>query len=189
MDVPVDISRVCLETPRLCLRPWRWEDLADFYAYASVPGVGEQAGWPHHETLEDSRKILGSFMEEKDVFALEEKETGRVIGSLGLHEAEWANEMEKYAPLRMKEVGYVLAQSHWGRGLMPEAVRRVIDWCFDEVGLDALTVGHFMGNSQSRRVIEKCGFAFEKKGVFHAGKLNRDFEEMQYILFRGERKK
>ena len=159
MDVPVDISEICLETPRLLLRPWRRRDLADFYAYASVPGVGEQAGWPHHETLADSRGILERFIAGKNVFALEERAAGRVIGSL-------------------------LAKSHWGRGLMPEAVGRTIDWCFSEAGLDALTVGHFTGNRQSRRVIEKCGFVFEKKGSFHAKALNRDFEEMQYILFR-----
>ena len=146
--------------------------------------MGEQAGWPHHETLADSRGILERFIAGKNVFALEERAAGRVIGSLGLHEAAWDNETEKYAPLRMKEIGYVLAKSHWGRGLMPEAVGRTIDWCFSEAGLDALTVGHFTGNRQSRRVIEKCGFVFEKKGSFHAKALNRDFEEMQYILFR-----
>ena len=38
-----------LETPRLLLRHWQAEDLEDLYTYASVEGVGEMAGWPHHK--------------------------------------------------------------------------------------------------------------------------------------------
>ena len=49
MNAAVDISNVILETERLILRPWKLEDLEDFYEYASVDGVGEMAGWPHHE--------------------------------------------------------------------------------------------------------------------------------------------
>ena len=47
-----------IETDRLLLRPLTPDDLDDFYAYASVPGVGEMAGWKHHESLEESKTIL-----------------------------------------------------------------------------------------------------------------------------------
>lgn len=84
-------------------------------------------------------------------------ETGRVIGSLGLHPS-WTEEDPAYRGLRAKEIGYVLAKDCWGRGLMPEAVRAVLAFCFERCSLDAVTVGHFAGNRQSERVIEKCGF-------------------------------
>ena len=48
MNAKIDISNVILKTNRLILRPWRLEDLDDFYEYASVEGVGEMAGWKHH---------------------------------------------------------------------------------------------------------------------------------------------
>ena len=48
----IDIGGVVLKTPRLVLRPWRMSDLADFYAYASVDGVGQMAGWKPHENRE-----------------------------------------------------------------------------------------------------------------------------------------
>ena len=51
------ITSQTLETERLILRAWRADDLEDFYAYASEPGVGERAGWKHHETREESRRI------------------------------------------------------------------------------------------------------------------------------------
>ncbi len=36
MNVYIDISNTILETERLILRPWRQEDLDDFFEYASV---------------------------------------------------------------------------------------------------------------------------------------------------------
>ena len=44
MDVQIDVSTMMIETDRLMLRPFEEGDLDDFYAYASVPGVGEMAG-------------------------------------------------------------------------------------------------------------------------------------------------
>ena len=48
MNPAIDLSRVTLRTARLTLRPWRETDLEDFYAYASVDGVGQMAGWTAH---------------------------------------------------------------------------------------------------------------------------------------------
>ena len=86
MNAPVDISSVRLETPRLILRPWRESDLSDFYEYARVDGVGQMAGWLPHGSMEKSRQILQLFIEEKKTFALELKESGKAIGSLGIEE-------------------------------------------------------------------------------------------------------
>ncbi|MBQ2255059.1 MAG: GNAT family N-acetyltransferase [Clostridia bacterium] len=158
MDIPFDVTKVTLETPRLLLRAFREEDAADFFAYASVPGVGEMAGWNHHESMEDTHRVLGMFLEEKNVFALVHKEDGRIIGSLGLHVSHAAG--TPFEPLRSKEIGYVLSKAYWGKGLMPEAVGEVIRYCFEELGAEVLTVGHFEGNDQSKRVIEKSGFTF-----------------------------
>ncbi len=72
-----------LETERLVLRLFRETDLEDFYAYASEEGVGVHAGWPRHESIEESRRILSSFIVNGDVYAIVDKETGRVIGSGG----------------------------------------------------------------------------------------------------------
>ena len=127
MGFEIDVTHVRLETERLILRPWREEDLYDLYAYASVPGVGEMAGWPHHKNLETSKAVLNRFMKEKNVFALEEKATGRVIGSFGLHDS-WTQSHSLYKDMKIKEIGYVLAREHWGKRLMTEAVRRVIAW-------------------------------------------------------------
>lgn len=187
MKIQIDLTGIQLETERLILRPFRKPDLEDFYAYASVPGVGEMAGWLHHESMEDTEKILSMFMEEKNVWALELKESGRVIGSFGFH-GSWANKDERYRDCRICEIGYVLSKDYWGRGLMPEAVKAALRFAFDTLRLDGVTVCHFTDNHQSRRVIEKSGFTFCQKDFFQLKYDTRQVEEMQYILLRPEGK-
>ena len=78
-----------IETERLLLRPWRLEDAADMYAYAKNPNVGPNAGWKPHESVEESKAILESWIhsdEEEDIWAIVPKETGRACGSIGLHQ-------------------------------------------------------------------------------------------------------
>ena len=156
MNAPIDVTDIRIETPRLVLRAWQEADLDDFYEYARVDGVGQMAGWTPHKSKEESKTILNFFIHVKKTFALEQKETGYVIGSLGLEEPEAKPEPEKLG----REIGYVLSKDYWGRGLMPEAVNAVIDYCFGVLGWDYLTCSHFEWNSQSRRVIEKCGFTY-----------------------------
>lgn len=181
MDIAIDITNAEIATERLILRPWKETDLQDFYEYASVPGVGEMAGWKHHDSVEISRKILQSFLAEKNVFAIVYRDIDKVIGSLGLHPS-WASREKGYAQLKVKEIGYVLSKEYWGKGLMTEAVRAVIAYCFDKCGLDALTVGHFKFNCRSQRVIEKCGFSFVKQSKYDAKQLRETYTDKKYIL-------
>ena len=134
MNAPVDVTNIRIETDRLILRAWRETDLADLYEYASVEGVGEMAGWNHHQSMEESRRILDFFISGKKTFALELKENGKVIGSLGLEPRDEDAGLPE--ELQGREIGYVLSRDYWGRGLMPEAVKAVIDYCFQELSFD-----------------------------------------------------
>jgi len=160
MDINIDISNTILDTDRLIIRPWRISDLDDFYRYAKVDGVGEMAGWTHHRDIAETRMILNKFIDEKKVFALELKENSRVIGSLGVETNENVPLGDEFSDLCGRQIGYVLCKDFWGQGLMPEAVKRVIDYLFESAGCDFLTCRHFEDNNQSRRVIEKCGFEY-----------------------------
>lgn len=159
MNASIDITGVILKTERLILRPWREQDLEDFYAYARVDGVGQMAGWTPHRDQEESRSILERFMAGRRTFALEYQ--GKAIGSLGI-EAYKEEYYPEFANLAGRELGYVLSKEYWGRGLMPEAVQAVIRYLFETVKLDFILVGHFDWNRQSARVIEKCGFHYIK---------------------------
>ena len=180
MNVSVDLSNVVLCTKRLVLRPFCQDDLDDFFEYASVDGVGQMAGWQPHANKEVSQTILDKFIDEKKTFAIVFDE--KVIGSLGI---ECYNE-EKFPELtdkKAREIGYVLAKPYWGQGLMPEAVKEVIRYCFEDLGLDLLTCGHFVWNRQSARVQEKCGFHFYNTGKFET-RLGTIEDEIVNILTR-----
>ena len=82
MNAKIDISDIVIKTQRLTLRPFKEDDLEDFFEYAKVDGVGEMAGWNHHKTIEESKVILDIFLAEKKTFAIEHN--GKVIGSVGI---------------------------------------------------------------------------------------------------------
>ena len=160
MNAPIDVTNIRIETPRLLLRAWEQTDLPDFYEYASVPDVGERAWWKHHQSMEESQRILDLFITGKKTFALVHRETGKVIGSVGLEPRDEDAGLPE--SLQGREVGYVLNRDYWGKDLMPEAVKAVMDYCFSVLDYDYLTCGHFYSNDRSRRVCDKCGFHFLK---------------------------
>lgn len=158
MNATFKINGTIIETERLKLRPFQQSDLDDFYEYASVEGVGEMAGWKHHENKEFSQKILDLFINEDNTFAIVLKENNKVIGSLGVDEYGMEQALYEFFDYQGREIGYVLSKDYWGKGLMPEAVKAVIDYLFNIQNLDFLTCGYYEFNNQSRKVQEKCGF-------------------------------
>ncbi len=58
-------------------------------------------------------------------------------------------------------LGYSMSEEYWGRGIMTEAVKRVLQYAFEEAGSVLVAIYHFPFNERSKSVIEKCGFVFE----------------------------
>ena len=166
MNANFKLNGMQLETERLILRPFFETDLCDFNEYASVEGVGEKAGWKHHETMEESKRILERFIEEDKTFAIVFKENNKVIGSLGVEKYGMEEALSEFHNYQGREIGYVLSKEYWGKGIMPETVKAVIDYLFNTLDLDFLTCGYYNFNNQSKRVQEKCGFEPYRKLVF-----------------------
>ena len=161
MNAEINISNVILETDRLILRTWELKDLDDFFEYASVEGVGEKAGWEHHKSKDKSLEILKMFIEEKKVFAIVLKENQKVIGSIGIEEL--SEELDKDLDnLLGRELGYVLNKDYWNKGIMKEAVSKVVDYCFNTLKLNFLMASYFNYNIASKRVLENLNFKFYK---------------------------
>lgn len=144
-----------LETNRMILRPWKIDDLEDFYEYSKSENVGPSAGWEPHKNKEVTLEILKSFIEKDEVRAIVYKDNDKVIGSVGVHFDE------KRDGINAKMIGYVLSEDYWGKGLMCEAVNGVLEHLFKEEKYDIISCYHFPFNIRSKRVIEKCGFKYE----------------------------
>ena len=85
-----------------------------------------------------------------------------------------------------REIGYVLSKDFWGKGLMSEAVKEAIKYTFEKLLADVIWCGHFDINDRSRRVVEKCGFRFYKKGIYEAKLLGKSFGESCYLITKEE---
>ena len=166
MNAPFDITGIRLESDRLILRDWELKDVDDLFEYASVEGVGEMAGWSHHKDKEESIYRVKHFIEEKHTFAIVLKENNKVIGSLGIEKYKLEDKLEEFFNYQGREIGYVLSKDYWGQGIMPEAVKLVIDYLFNVLNYDFLLCSHYDFNKQSKRVQEKCGFIPYRKLVF-----------------------
>lgn len=136
MNATFEIGDSVIETKRLILRPFRQSDLCDFNEYASVPGVGEMAGWKHHETIEKTQKVLDKFIKEDKTFAIVFKKNNKVIGSIGVEKYELEDELTEFNGYYGRKIGYVLSKDYWGKGIMPEAVGAVISYLFNDLNLD-----------------------------------------------------
>lgn len=147
-----------IKSDRLILRNWTIEDADNLFEYAKSELVGPNAGWKPHKTVEASKKIIETFIRDDDVFAIELKENGKIIGSIGIRDR---TPDESIKEKKQVEVGYVLNPIYWGNGYIPEAVERVKKYCFEELGIDILWCGHFDYNINSKRVNEKCGFKYQ----------------------------
>ena len=172
------MTQPVLETPRLLLRPFRDEDAWDVYDYARDSRVGPIAGWPPHKSAEESREIIRTVFSRPGVFAMEMRDTGKVIGSVGFVGNHPVGEVSACPD---DEVGYAMSPAHWGAGLMPEAVEAVLEYGFTELGLRRIWCGHYAGNWRSCRVIGKCGFRYRFARTEYVSLVNETRQSYFYV--------
>ncbi len=170
-----------LETPRLLLRPFAESDAADLYEYAQDPRVGPDAGWPVHKSVDESREIIRTVFSAPNTFAVADRPSGKVIGSAG-----FVDRHREELPGPDDEIGYALSPAYWGRGLIPEAVRELLRYGFEELGLRTIWCGHYDFNAKSRRVVEKCGFKYRFTGRAWVELIGEARTELHYALTKEE---
>lgn len=145
-----------LHTPRLHLRPLLLRDADAVYAYARDAEVARHTLWDAHTSIEDSRTFLAliaSRYESGVALDWGIEADGVLVGTIGF--------FDRREDHRRAEVGYALARSWWGRGVMVEALRAVLGYGFDRLGLHRIVASARVENGASRRVLEKVGFRLE----------------------------
>jgi len=157
---PPQLSALDLEiaTERLRLRPFLETDVEDIWPTVSDPTFPVQMSWNAHA---ERSETLAFIRAQADAIASGAGVTwaivhdGRAVGAISLLGIRW-----QVLALRVDraELGFWLARSLWGQGLVTEAARAVVQFGFDDLGLHKITVGCFPDNAGSRRVIEKIGF-------------------------------
>ncbi len=147
-----------LKSERLLLRRLRLDDAGDIFDYARDPQMTPFVFWEPHRTVADTldflqRTIKGYEDGLPPVWGIQHVADDRIVGAIAIHDVSWMH-------LRA-EIGYALARKYWRQGLMTEAVRRVLGYCFDALGLNRVEARCDVDNTGSWRVMEKCGMKFE----------------------------
>jgi len=148
-----------LETDRLILRPFRMEDArAMFDNWASDPEVTKFLSWSAYSSIEDACAILNIWLksyERPDFYqwAIVEKNLGQPIGSISVVNSD--------DQVEMAEIGFCIGKRWWRQGIMPEALKAVIRYLFEDVGMQRIEAGHDPENPASGAVQRKCGLQYE----------------------------
>ena len=144
-----------MKTNKIRLRPWRDSDAETLFKYASDPDVGLRAGWPPHQSVEESLEVIRTVFNNDTNWAIELLESGEAIGAMGYLSCEGL-----HLPSREGEplVGYWVGKPYWNQGICTEALQLMIDHIRQTTEIKSLISTHFIDNPASGRVLEKCGF-------------------------------
>lgn len=148
-----------IETERLLLRLPRAADAADvFHNYAGDPEVCRYLTWVPNVSVEQTEEFMRARLAQEGdgrsfVWAITLRGDDRVIGMIDV-------QLEGQRSHRA-EASYVLARRFWGRGLMTETLRAVVEFAFTLPGVYRVGAVCDVENAASARVMEKAGMTFE----------------------------
>lgn len=173
-----------IETARLRLRRFTAADLPAFVAYRSDPEVARYQSWDGCTPAE-----ARAFLDEQSrlrpgtpgtwfQFAAELKPTGATIGDCALH-------VHAADPL-LGEIGYTLAREYQGHGYASEAVRGVLGYAFETLGLRRVVAVTDCENTASAALLERVGMRREAYFREHVWFKGRWASEYVYALLRHE---
>jgi RimJ/RimL family protein N-acetyltransferase len=150
-----------LESQRLVLRRFDDRDLAPFLAYRNDPEVARYQAWEsctEREAIamiEELKSLQPGTPGEWFQFAIELKATGALIGDCAL-------KVERDG--RQAEIGFTLSRGHQGEGYASEAVSRLLDYAFGDLGLHRVVAITDQENEPSFALLERLGM--RREGVF-----------------------
>jgi RimJ/RimL family protein N-acetyltransferase len=140
------------------LRPWTMADLDNLVKFANNKKIADNLNdaFPHPYPRESGITYINTFSDDNPsrVFAIVME--GIACGSIGIYPQTDIHR-------KNAEMGYWLAEEYWGRGIMTEAVKRIIEHGFKSFDLNRIFARPFSTNLASQRVLEKAGMKLEAR--------------------------
>ena len=175
MDIWTVLGRYSqLETERLWLRPFRFDDSQAFYKITHNPANLTFIFPAQVSQAESDYLLVHYFMKEPlGTWALEDKASQQMIGAIRL---------EKLNPTKQTaEIGYFVQQDFWGQGLATESLKTISFLALAEFGLRSLSIITHRENLASQKVALKAGFKLARafKGSDRYSRKMRDYLEFQ----------
>lgn len=165
-----NIGTKMLETERLVLRRFTKEDAEKVYAsWVTDAETTKYLTWEVHDDFSLTKSIVDSWVDaySKEEFCynwiVELKDTKEVIGNIAARDFSIVDES--------CEVAYCYSSKYFGKGYATEALKKVINFFFEDVNLHTITAYHIGGNIASGKVMEKSGM--QKVAVIPERKYNK----------------
>ena len=121
------------------------------------PYLKEWLPWVDYtNTVEDSRQFIESTLMQfchNNGFQAGIFYENKLVGMIGLHPINWAN--------RATAIGYWLAESHQGKGIMTKACDTVLQYAFEFLQLNRLEIRAAAENVKSQAIPKRLGFIYE----------------------------
>jgi RimJ/RimL family protein N-acetyltransferase len=172
-----------LQTNRLLLRPISLEDKEAVFAYRSNKEDNKYQGWIP-EKLSDVEEFIGKVAKQLDEpdswfqLVIIEQGSGLVIGDLGIH---FCGDENKQA-----ELGCTLNREFWRKGYATEAMKKAIDFLFNDLDKHRVFASIYPENSASIGLVERMGFRKEAHFVQSLYIDGKWVDDMVYALLRSE---
>ena len=147
-----------LKSKRLILRKLRPEDNEALYTiFSDIPTMKYWGHVPYtnkQQAIDSIQEYLTWWNAGKSLcMAIENKASPGLIGTISL--------FNFYEDSRRAEVGYILSRTHWGSGIMSEALKAILDYAFLELNLNRLEADIDPDNASSAGLLKKMGFQLE----------------------------
>lgn len=165
-----------LETERLILRPLTVEDAGDVLEWASDERVTRFMSYTGYDDIHIAKEWLSSLNNEKTEYnwGFVLKETGKLIGSGFIGEDKL---MDGYWGF-----GYNIRYDCWNKGYTTEAMKAIINYAHNVLGVHKICSDHAVDNPASGRVMEKCGLKFHHYGEYAKLDNSQTFKAKFYTL-------
>ena len=171
-----------IQTERLILRLWKPEDMQPYYEINQDPEVIRYLRGPL--TMEQVQDFIPAANAHYDrhgytLWAVEFKETGELIGFIGLNYIDWK------APFTPAvEIAWRLGLHFWGNGYATEGARAVLEYGFMVLGIQKIVSFTVPANTRSIWVMERIGLQRDANGDFNHPKLSLDHPLSQHVLYK-----
>ena len=140
------------------IRKWELSDAKDLASALSNTKIQDNLrdGLPYPYTEKDAVDYITAMLsaDENETFAFAITIDGKAIGSIGAFR-------QGNIHRRTAELGYYIAEDHWGKGIMTQAVKQICQYVFDKSDIIRIYAEPFAYNAASCRVLEKAGFQYE----------------------------
>lgn len=168
-----------LETERLVLRKLKTNDAEEVYKnWTSDEEVSKYMRWSTHKSIEETKCWLKEEEEnykKNDYYTwgIELKGIDELIGSIG---AFYREDDDRY------EIGYGIGKKYWRKGYTSEALKRVMEYLINEVGIKRFKSVHAKLNPASGAVMQKVGFKYVKDEYYESFDKTKKYDSKIYYL-------